>query len=142
MLVVAATVVAFRFSLSTMLDGFTYQSTQGDLALVPPIAAALLVLAALRHRHVGAVKLGKVDLALAGVFVMIAALALIVAPVTTSSYYWTLRPHMLTLPLAAAAGVALFFGARALSRSCFRCASCCCSGRRPTWCCWRTRSAG
>ena len=114
MLVVAATVVAFRFSLSTMLDGFTYQSTQGDLALVPPIAAALLVLAALRHRHVGAVKLGKIDLALAGFFIMIAALALIVAPVTTSSYYWTLRPDMLTLPLVAAAGVALFFGARAL----------------------------
>ena len=58
MLVIAATVVAFRFSLSTILDGFTYQSTQGDLALVPPIAAALLVLAAFRHRHVGAVKLG------------------------------------------------------------------------------------
>jgi len=114
MLVVAATVVAFRFSLSTMLDGFTYQSTQGDLALVPPIAAALLVLAAFRHRHVGAVKLGKIDLALAGFFIMIAALALIVAPVTTSSYYWTLRPDMLTLPLVAAAGVALFFGARAL----------------------------
>ena len=114
MLVIAATVVAFRFSLSTILDGFTYQSTQGDLALVPPIAAALLVLAAFRHRHVGAVKLGRIDLALAAAFTAIAALALIVAPVTTSSYYWTLRPDMLTLPLVAAAGVALFFGARAL----------------------------
>ena len=115
MLVVAATVIAFRFSLSTMLDGFTYQSTQGDLALVPPIAAALLVLAALRHRHVGAVKLGRRSTSpWPAFFIMIAALALIVAPVTTSSYYWTLRPDMLTLPLVAAAGVALFFGARAL----------------------------
>jgi len=113
-LVVGATALAYRFSLSTMADGWTYQSPQGDLALVPPLAVALLAAAALRHRHVGAVRLGRIDVAIAIVFSLIAAAALIVAPVATSSYYWTLRPDMLTLPLVAAAGIALFFGARAL----------------------------
>jgi exosortase len=113
-LVVGATALAYRFSLSTMLDGWTYQSPQGDLALVPPIAVALLVAASLRHRHVGAVRLGRIDVALAVLFSLVAAAGLIVAPVATSSYYWTLRPDMLTLPLVAAAGIALFFGARAL----------------------------
>src|SRR5207244_3459009 len=91
-----------------------YDTPLADLVLVPPIAAALLVAAAQRHRYVAFLRLGRFDLVLAGILAA-AAIGLVAAgPTLWSKYFWAMRIDLVTLPLFAAAAIALLFGARAL----------------------------
>lgn len=106
--------VAYHYSLGTLLGAWRYQTPLSELALVPPLAAALLVLAAIRHRHVGKIRLGRLDFVVAGFFLGLVVLPAVVGPVVYSNYVWPMRLDLLTLPLAAAATCVLLFGTRSL----------------------------
>jgi exosortase len=113
-LLIAALAVAFHQSLASLLAAWSHQTPLADLALVPLLAAGLFVAAALRHRHVGGVTLGRADLAIASVSLALVGLVVAVGPVVLGNYFWPLRLDMLSLPLAAAAFVVLLFGTRSL----------------------------
>jgi exosortase len=114
LIAVAAVAVAYHQSLGGLFSNWRYQTPLSELALVPPLAAALLVLATARHRHVGKIRLGRVDYAVAGVLLALVLLPAVLAPVLYSNYVWPLRLDLLTLPLAATATCVLLFGARSL----------------------------
>ena len=113
-LLVAALAVAYHYSLGSLLSGWRYQTPLAYLGLVPVLAAALFVAAALRHRHLPSVSLARKDVYVALVCGVLALLVLTVAPALLGNYFWPMRLDLLTLPLAAAACVALVFGTRAL----------------------------
>jgi exosortase/archaeosortase family protein len=106
--------LAFHYSLRTLISAWRYQTPLADLVLVPLIAAGLFVVAALRSPAVGATRLRRVDLVLAGTALVLALFAVLVLPTSLGSYYWVVRPDLLAVPLTAVAAVALLFGARTL----------------------------
>jgi exosortase len=106
--------VAYWFSLRSLAGGWNYETPLGDTVLVPFLALALGFAAARRHRYVAFVRLGRFDFALGLVLLGSALLLLAAGPVLWSKYFWAMRADLLTLPLVAAAGVLLLFGARAL----------------------------
>jgi exosortase/archaeosortase family protein len=111
---VLAVAIAYHFSLQTLAANWQYETPLADLVLVPPLAAVLLVAATRRHRYVARLKLGSLDI-LIGSSLLLAALGfLTVGPAHWSKYFWAMRLDLLTLPLFAAGGVVLLFGARAL----------------------------
>jgi exosortase/archaeosortase family protein len=114
LLLLGALGIAFHYSLASLFAAWSYDSPLADLALVPLLAAALFVAAALRHRHVGAVGLGRPDVVVAAVLLAAALFVVAAGPAFVGSYFWLLRLDLLTLPLAGAAFVALLFGLRSL----------------------------
>jgi exosortase len=110
----AAVAVAYHQSLGALFSNWRYQTPLSELALVPPLAAGLLVVASLRHRHVGKIRLGRVDFAVAGALLALVLLPAVLAPVVYSNYVWPMRLDLLTLPLAASATCVLLFGTRSL----------------------------
>ena len=110
----AATGVAYHFSLTTLVDRWNGESPLADLVLVPLLAAALFIVAALRHPYVGAVKLGAPDVVVGGAALVASLAALVVLPVLLSKYFWAMRLDLVALPLFAASAVALLFGLRAV----------------------------
>lgn len=114
--VVACTVVAYAFSLGSIVGGWRYQTPLADLALVPFLTALLLVAAYRRHPYVGELRLARVDVVLASLCVLFALALMVAGPVVMSKYFWATRLDLLTLPFFVAAAVMLLFGARALVR--------------------------
>ena len=111
---IVAVGAAYYFSLGTLADDWRQDTPLAHLVLVPPLAAALLLGACLRHRHVASFRLGRLDLLFAAVFFLPALLIVGAGPVLWSKYFWAMRLDLLTLPLFAAAAVVLLFGSRAL----------------------------
>ena len=114
--VVVCSALAYSFSLGTLVDGWRYQTPLADLALVPFLAALLLVAACRRHPHIEALRLARVDVILASLCLLAALALLVVGPVLWSKYFWATRLDLLTLPLFVAAAVMLLFGTRAIVR--------------------------
>jgi len=113
-LLVACVALAYWFSLRSLLGDWNYQTPLGDTLLVPFLAVGLGFAAARRHPYFRFVRLGRFDFGL-GLVLLAGALVLLAAgPVVWSKYFWAARIDLLTLPLVAAAGVLLLFGARAL----------------------------
>jgi exosortase/archaeosortase family protein len=104
--------LAYHYSIGTLLRDWRYQTPLADLCLVPPVAAGLLVVAARRHRIVGATRLGQLDLLVAGVCLLPTAVVAVAGPALFANYFWAVRPDLLCLPLAAIGAVALLFGTR------------------------------
>jgi exosortase len=111
---IVSVAVAYHFSLHSLAAAWRYETPLADLVLVPPLAAVLLVAASRRHPYVASLRLGRLDLLIGGLLVVAALACLFVGPVYWSKYFWAARLDLLTLPLFAAAGVALLFGSRAL----------------------------
>jgi len=111
-LLVATLVLSYHYSLLSLIKDWDYQAPLADLALVPPVALGLLVAATLRHQSVGVMRLGRADLVVGGVGLLVAAASMLLAPVMLTNYYWAFRPDLLSLPIATAAVVALLFGVR------------------------------
>ena len=63
--VVTCSAIAYSFSLETLVGGWRYQTPLADLALVPFLAALLLVAAYRRHPHVVDLRLARIDVILA-----------------------------------------------------------------------------
>ena len=114
LIAIAAVALAYHQSLGALFSDWRYQTPLSELALVPPLAAGLLVLASLRHRHVGKIRLGRVDFAVAGTLLALVLLLAVLAPVVYTNYVWPMRLDLLTLPLAASATCVLLFGTRSL----------------------------
>ena len=113
---VTCSAIAYSFSLETLVGGWRYQTPLADLALVPFLAALLLVAAYRRHPHVVDLRLARIDVILAVVLHFVALALLVAGPVIWSKYFWATRLDLLTLPLFVAAAVMLLFGTRALIR--------------------------
>jgi len=111
---IVSVAVAYHFSLDSLATAWRHETPLADLVLVPPLAALLLVAASRRYPHVASFRLGRLDLVVSGVLMLVALAFLAVGPVYWSKYFWAMRLDLLTLPLFAAAGVALLFGLRAL----------------------------
>jgi exosortase/archaeosortase family protein len=108
--------VAFHYSLSTLIRSLKEQTPLAYLGLVPIIA---LLLAAANIREEGLepkIHDRQVDYII-GVPLVVVALALLVfMPVRMSTIFWLYRMDLLALPLFVAGTIALLFGVRALWR--------------------------
>lgn len=105
---------AYHYSLSTLLRDWRYQTPLADLALVPLLGVGLLIVASRRHRLVGASRLGRLDLVVAGLCMVVVVAVMVVGPILLANYYWAIRPDLLSLPLLALAAIAILFGTRAI----------------------------
>lgn len=114
MLLGCSSAAAFWFSLRSLSGQWRYETPLADLVLVPLLAAALFVAASRRHPYVGDFKLGWFDLCAATMLFAGALAIVVVGPVLWSKYFWAMRLDLLALPLFAAGGVLLLFGARAI----------------------------
>jgi hypothetical protein len=101
---------AYHYSLSTLLRDWRYQTPLADLALVPLLGVGLLIVASRRHRLVGASRLGRLDLVVAGVCMVVVVAVMVVGPIILANYYWAVRPDLLSLPLLALAAITILFG--------------------------------
>ena len=106
--------VGFRFSLTSLAREWRYDSPSADLVLVPLLAVPLFIVAALRHGYVTRLRQGWGEFVLAFSAVLLSFVGLLFLPAMQGNYFWALRLDMLLLPVVAGAGIALFFGTRAL----------------------------
>jgi exosortase len=112
--VIGGVLLAYSFSLQSLLAGWRYDTPLAHLALVPPLAVLLLFAAPLRYPHVAWLRLGRADVVLAVLF-LVAAFALLAAgPAIWSTYFWASRLDLLTLPVFVAGALILLFGSRSL----------------------------
>jgi exosortase/archaeosortase family protein len=112
--VLGCAALAYSFSLQSLLGGWRYDTPLADLALVPPLAGLLLFASSRRYPHIGWLRLGHVDVALATVFLLAAFGMLAAGPVIWSKYFWASRLDLLTLPFFVAGALVLLFGARSI----------------------------
>jgi exosortase/archaeosortase family protein len=112
--VVGCAALAYSFSLRTLLGGWRYDTPLAHLALVPLLGALLLFAASRRYPHVAWLRLGRLDVALAVLFLTAAFALLTAGPVIWSKYFWASRLDLLTLPLFVAGALMLLFGARSI----------------------------
>jgi exosortase/archaeosortase family protein len=113
--VAGAILLAYSFSLSSLLEGWRYETPLAHLALVPVLAAVLLFAVPRRYPHVQWLRLGRFDGVVAAVCLVVALAILALGPAIWSTYFWASRLDLLTLPFFAAAAVVLLFGARSLT---------------------------
>jgi exosortase/archaeosortase family protein len=112
--VVVSMVAAAPLTLDTYLSDWRYQSPLAELAFVPLVGVALLVVALLRFPYVRTARLGRVDWALAGAAVGSVAAIEMWDLVQPGSYTWVFRLDALSIPLVAFAAVVLLYGVRSL----------------------------
>jgi len=114
--VVAAIAVAYHHSLLTLLRGLTLDTPLAYLGLVPFIALFLALVLARPPKTELNIHDRYSDY-IVGLPLIVAAVAVVViAPIATSTFFWTWRIDLLTLPLFAAGAVAIVFGLRTLWR--------------------------
>jgi hypothetical protein len=114
--VIAAIVVAYHHSLLTLLRGLTLDTPLAYLGIVPFIALFLALLLAPPPKTEPNIHDRYSDY-IVGLPLVVAALAVvIIAPIATSTFFWTWRIDLLTLPLFAAGSVAIVFGLRTFWR--------------------------
>jgi exosortase len=112
----AAIVLAFHYSLSTLINTLSLNTPLAYLGLVPVIALALAALRAKPKTAEPAIYDRQVDY-IVGIPLLAAALAISVfLPVKLSSQFWVYRIDLLALPLFVAGTIVLLFGVRALWR--------------------------
>jgi exosortase/archaeosortase family protein len=112
--VLGCTVLAYAFSLHSLLGGWRYDTPLADLALVPLLAALLLFASTGRYPHIAWLKLGSADVPVAALC-MVAAFGVVAAgPVMWSKYFWASRLDLLTLPLFLIGALVLLFGLRSI----------------------------
>lgn len=114
--VLLLTVVAYRYSLLTLLRGLTLDTPLADLALVPVIVLILILVRALLPHDEPDIHDRYLDYMI-GLPLLAAALVMVlVLPIRLSSFYWLWRIDLLSLPLFVAGAVCTVFGLRALWR--------------------------
>jgi exosortase/archaeosortase family protein len=113
----AVVVVAFHYSLSTLLRTLKSDTPLAYLSLVPLIALALAFIRARETRADVAIYDREVDY-IVGLPLLLASLAInVLLPVKLSTMFWVWRVDLLALPLFVAGSIALLFGVRALWRA-------------------------
>lgn len=111
-LVLAAVVVAFRVSLQTLLEDFTLDTPLAHLALVPFLAAGLMVIG---YRRASGPEIHdrQLDWIVGLPLVLTSLAANVVLPGRLSTEFWVYRVDLLSLPFFAAGAIVLIFGLRA-----------------------------
>jgi exosortase/archaeosortase family protein len=113
----AVVVVAYNYSLSTLLRTLKSETPLAYLSLVPLIALALAFVRAREARADPAIHDREVDY-IVGIPLLVASLAInVLLPVKLSTMFWVWRVDLLALPLFVAGSIALLFGVRALWRA-------------------------
>src|ERR1700737_1944571 len=113
---VAVSIGAYHYSLSTLLHGLSLTTPLAYLGLVPLIALMLAVARAFQSRDGIDIHDRYLDW-IVGLPLLATALVIIaVVPAYLSSYFWLWRLDLLSLPLFVAGAIDLVFGARALWR--------------------------
>jgi exosortase len=111
---VASVILAYNYSLSTLLRGLTLQTPVAYLALVPPIA---LLLGAANFRlqpNLRPIHDRQLDWIIGFLLVAIAGVVSILLPSAYSADFWMNRLDMLGLPFFAAGLIAILYGVRRL----------------------------
>lgn len=114
--VLAAVVGAYHYSLLTLVRALGVDSPLAYLGLIPFVAAALCFATARPGPHEPEVHDRYLDRIIGIPLVVVPVLVLLVLPAQLSTYFWIWRIDLLTLPLFAAGTVALVFGTRTLVR--------------------------
>ncbi len=110
------TVVAYNYSLSTLLAVAGLETPLAYISLVPAIALALAAIRARPMKAEPAIYDRQVDY-IVGVPLVAAALAVnLLLPAKLSAMFWVWRIDLLTLPFFVAGAVAIIFGVRVLWR--------------------------
>jgi exosortase/archaeosortase family protein len=114
--VVLCVVLAYNYSLQTLVQEMSQQTPLAYLGLVPLIALLLGVVLAQRHTGAPDIHDRYLDYIVGVPLLTLAMGLLIVAPDGLPSVYWLHRLDLLSLPLFAAGAISLTFGVRALVR--------------------------
>jgi exosortase/archaeosortase family protein len=115
-LVLGAILMAYHYSLLTLLRNLTLDTPLAYLGLVPAIALALVVILGRRWRWEPDVHDRYVDYIVAIPLLVFALLFMVVVPVVLSSFFWRWRLDLLSMPFFVAGAIALVFGLRTLLR--------------------------
>jgi exosortase len=112
----AATVIAFHYSLSTLMQNLGLDTPLAYVGLVPAIALALA--AALRHPRPNEPPIHdrQLDFIVGLPLVIGSVVAAAVVPEHIGDLYWVWRLDLLILPFFVAGAIALLFGTRTLWR--------------------------
>jgi exosortase/archaeosortase family protein len=113
---VAITAIAFRYSLTTLLQSLSVDSPLAYLGLVPFLALALGVLLARPRSDEPEVHDRLLDRIVGLPLIAVSLLVLIVLPAQMSTFFWLYRIDLLALPLFVAGAVVWLFGSRTLFR--------------------------
>jgi exosortase/archaeosortase family protein len=114
--VVVCVVLAYNYSLQTLVQEMGQQTPLAYLGLVPLIALSLGVVLAQRRTGAPDIHDRYLDYMVGVPLLAMAMGLLIVAPDGLPSVYWLHRLDLLSLPLFAAGAISLVFGVRALVR--------------------------
>jgi exosortase/archaeosortase family protein len=114
--VLGAIVVAYHYSLLTLLRNLTLDTPLAYLGLVPGIALLLVVILGRRWRWEPDVHERYVDYIDGIPLILLALFVMVVVPAALSSFFWRWRLDLLSLPLFVAGAVTLVFGLRTLLR--------------------------
>lgn len=114
--VLCAVVVAYHYTLSTLLAGLALDSPLAYLGLVPLVSLALAVVVIRQSRDDHDIHDRQVDLLVGLPLVAVALLVVLVLPQRLGSEFWLMRLDVLSLPLFLAGLVALLLGTRMVWR--------------------------
>ncbi|MGO9027628.1 MAG: exosortase/archaeosortase family protein [Acidimicrobiales bacterium] len=113
---VGAVLVAYNYSLDTLLQNAGQETPLAYVSLVPAIALALAAIRARPLKPEPAIHDRQVDYTV-GIPLIVAAMAInILLPARMSAMFWVYRIDLLTLPIFVAGAVAIIFGVRVLWR--------------------------
>jgi exosortase/archaeosortase family protein len=114
--VVAAILLAYPYSLATLLRQFSLQSPLAYLGLIPFISVILIALRWRAARLEPDIQDRDVDYII-GIGLFVLALAVVaIAPIFLSAYFWLWRLDLLTVPVFVAGAVTIIFGVRSMWR--------------------------
>jgi len=111
-----AVLLAYNYSLSTLLQNAGLETPLAYVSLVPAIALALAALRAKPLRAEPAIHDRQVDYIIGVPLVAFALAANLLLPGKLSAMFWVWRIDLLTLPFFVAGAVAIIFGVRVLWR--------------------------
>jgi exosortase/archaeosortase family protein len=115
-MLVVVTGVAFRYSLSTLIQSLSVDSPLAYLGLVPFLALALGIALARAREEEPEVHDRLLDRIIGVPLVVIALLVMVVLPAQMSTFFWLWRIDLLALPLFVAGVVVWLFGSRVFFR--------------------------
>ncbi len=116
LVVLAAVVAAYNFSLITLVRGLSLDSPLAYLGLVPFISLMLIIASGLSPSRDPDINDRYLDYIVGIPLILSALVVIVVLPVPLSTFFWLWRLDLLSLPLFAAGAVAIVFGARTLWR--------------------------
>lgn len=112
----AVVVVAYNYSLSTLVQNAGLETPLAYVSLVPAIALALAAIRAHPVRPEPAIFDRQVDYIVGLPLIGVALAANLLLPQRLSAMFWVWRVDLLTLPVFVAGATAIIFGVRALWR--------------------------